>query len=188
MIISYREFTKTLEDIYNTTLLVCIILYIRFYSFMVRCFVGFGEHIHNFMDMMDRYRVIHDSDDVPYLERYYLFIKDRDKFPFNIFVHKFLKSDPDDLHDHPWPYVTIILKGGYWEYTYNSAGDITKTWKGAGSILFRKARSVHRIEIKKNISTWTLFIPGPKLREWGFITNSGWINNAEYLKEKKKQK
>jgi len=52
----------------------------------------------------------------PYLERYYVFLKDRKRFPFNVFVHKFLKSDPDDVHDHPWPYATLILKGGYWEW------------------------------------------------------------------------
>jgi hypothetical protein len=53
------------------------------------------------------------QNDEPYLERYYLFLKDRKRFPFNVFLHKFLKSDPDDVHDHPWPYATIILKGGY---------------------------------------------------------------------------
>ena len=31
-----------------------------------------------------------------------IYFKDRKDFPFNIFLHKFLKSDPDDLHDHPW--------------------------------------------------------------------------------------
>ena len=40
-------------------------------------------------------------------------------FPFNILVHKILKSDLGDLHDHYWSYVTIILKGGYWETTEN---------------------------------------------------------------------
>ena len=65
-----------------------------------------------------RHRVIMDRvNGEPYLERYYVFLKDRNRFPFNIFVHKFLKSDPDDVHDHPWPYFTIILKGGYYEWT-----------------------------------------------------------------------
>ncbi len=40
-----------------------------------------------------RYRVIMDRvDNEPYLERYYVFLRDRERFPFNIFVHKFLKS------------------------------------------------------------------------------------------------
>jgi hypothetical protein len=58
-----------------------------------------------------RYRIIMDRvDNQPYLERYYVFLKDRERFPFNIFVHKFLKSDTEDVHDHPWPFFTIFLK------------------------------------------------------------------------------
>ena len=65
------------------------------------------------MIWLGRYRIINDRQTKePYLERYYLFLKDRNKFPFNIFLHKFLKSDPDQLHDHPWNYSTFIIKGG----------------------------------------------------------------------------
>ena len=63
------------------------------------------------MEYLGRRRVINDREDnEPYLERYYIFLKDRKTFPFNIFIHRFLKSDPDDLHDHPWEFRTIILK------------------------------------------------------------------------------
>jgi hypothetical protein len=69
------------------------------------------------MEYLGRRRIINDREDnEPYLERYYVFLKDRNNFPFNIFIHKFLKSDPDDLHDHPWEFRTFILAGGYWEY------------------------------------------------------------------------
>ena len=51
-----------------------------------------GQQTHNFMDYLGRYRLINDrSDQKPYLERYYLFLKDRKNFPFNIFLHKFFK-------------------------------------------------------------------------------------------------
>lgn len=71
------------------------------------------------LEKIGRKRIVYDRvSEEPYLERYYLFLKDRgEKFPFNIFLHKFLKSDPDDVHDHPWSYFTIILKGGYYEWT-----------------------------------------------------------------------
>ena len=77
------------------------------------------------LDRLGRKRVILDREsNEPYLERYYLFLKDRKLFPFNVFLHKFLKSDPDDVHDHPWPYATLILKGGYWEWVpqFNDKG------------------------------------------------------------------
>ena len=134
------------------------------------------------MSYFGRHRIINDRiDKEPYLERYYLFLKDREDFPFNIFLHKFLKSDPDDLHDHPWSYRTLILTGGYWEYT--EAG---KFWRGPLSYRYAEANSFHRIELDKDKPyCWTLFIPGKKIREWGFKTNDGWIHNDKYLEKKK---
>jgi hypothetical protein len=33
-------------------------------------------------------------------------------------LHHILRSDDDrDLHDHPWSFLSIVLKGGYWEHT-----------------------------------------------------------------------
>jgi len=157
-----------------------------------------GPYIHNIMNKLGRYRIINDRQDKePYLERYYLFLKNRERFPFNIFIHKFLKSDPDDLHDHPWSYCTIILSGGYWEHTPEiidrDTGEIKttkKTWWGPGSIRFSRPQQRHRIELDadllaKNQATWTLFFPGTKTREWGFWTQNGWIKNEEYLENKK---
>lgn len=77
------------------------------------------------LERLGRKRIITDRlNNEPYLERYYLFLKERERFPFNVFLHKFLKGDPDDVHDHPWPYATLILKGGYYEWIpeFNSAG------------------------------------------------------------------
>ena len=49
----------------------------------------------------------------PFMIRYYVLFRKRPKwFPFNILVHKILKEDRGDLHDHYWSYITIILKGG----------------------------------------------------------------------------
>jgi hypothetical protein len=133
-------------------------------------------------DATGRHRIINDRlDKEPYLERYYLFLKDRGNFPFNIFVHKFLKSDPDELHDHPWSYFTFMLKGGYWEHTIHG-----KKWCGPFSYRYNAANTLHRIELDKDVKEcWTLFIPGRKKREWGFETDTGWVNNEEYLVSKK---
>ena len=73
---------------------------------------------HRIMDYLGRYRLIMDrTGNKPYLARYYLFLMNRSRFPFNIFLHKFLLSDPYDLHDHPWAYISIPLWPGYWEHT-----------------------------------------------------------------------
>ena len=147
----------------------------------------------NQLDRVGRKRIVLDrSSNEPYLERYYVFLKDREKFPFNIFIHKFLKSDPDDVHDHPWPYATLILKGGYWEWIpkFNDRGEKVSElakWRGPGHFRTCKATSYHRIELDPDIECWTLFMPGPQKREWGFLKNNKWIHNEKYIEEKKKK-
>ena len=147
----------------------------------------------DFLERLERKRIIMDRvNDQPYLERYYVFLKDRDWFPFNIFIHKFLKSDPDDVHDHPWPYATLILKGGYYEWTPQfdeqgrKFGEICK-WRGPGHFRICRANSYHRIELDPSVTAWTLFMPGPKKRDWGFLVNNKWIQHEQYLKERYEQ-
>jgi hypothetical protein len=144
----------------------------------------------NWLERHDRKRIVMDRvNNEPYLERYYVFLKDRKSFPFNVFLHRFLKSDPDDVHDHPWPYATLILKGGYWEWqpVFNSKGEKigeTSTWRGAGHFRTCSSSSYHRIELDPSIECWTLFMPGPQQREWGFLTRRGWIQHEQYLEER----
>jgi hypothetical protein len=145
----------------------------------------------NTLERLGRKRIVMDrQSNEPYLERYYIFLKDRKHFPFNVFIHKFLKSDPDDVHDHPWPYATLILKGGYWEWIpqFNSKGEkfseIAK-WRGPGHFRTCSANSYHRIELDPSVECWTMFMPGPQKREWGFLVNNNWIHNEEYLESKK---
>jgi len=141
-----------------------------------------------FMQKLGRHRVIMDrQDDEPYLERYYLFLKDRKRFPFNIFVHKFLKGDPDHLHDHPWPYFTLILRGGYWETTPEG-----RFWRAPGHFRICRPTSLHRIELEPGVTAWTLFMPGPKVREWGFVLDldhpeMSWRPHYKYLKHSEEQ-
>ena len=143
------------------------------------------------LERMGRKRIVLDRvSDEPYLERYYLFLKERSGFPFNIFLHKFLKSDPDDVHDHPWPYATLILKGGYWEWIpeFNAAGEKigeVRKWRGPGHFRISSATSYHRVELGNDVECWTLFMPGPKQREWGFLVQDQWVQWEQYLKQRK---
>jgi len=159
------------------------------------------------MDLLGRRRIILDLfNDEPILERYYIFMKDRsDTFKFNIFIHKFLKSDPDDLHNHPWGYFTLIICGGYWEYMYEDgpsyactpdgvpipAGDterkIIKKWRAPGFYQSVPANHTHRIELDPTKpNCWTLFIPRLRVQQWGFYKDDMWIESDKYLEERKK--
>lgn len=152
------------------------------------------QWILNWLEQHGRKRIVMDRiNDKPYLERYYLFLKDRTWFPFNIFLHKFLRSDPDDVHDHPWPYATLILKGGYYEWIpkFNSQGTKigeTRHWRGAGHFRVCRSNSFHRIELEEGVECWTLFIPGPQRRDWGFLVKNKWVQHEQYLSERAQTK
>lgn len=148
---------------------------------------------HKIMNKLGRYRLIPDRrTGADYMHRYYLFLKDRKWFPFNFTLHKIVKSDDPIFHDHPWPYMTIILKGGYWEHTpvFNNDGKILtefQVWRGPGSIILRGAKEFHWLELdeEKGPAT-TLFFMGPQLRDWGFLINKTktkqqWIQHENYL-------
>lgn len=144
------------------------------------------------LERFDRKRIVMDRvNNEPYLERYYLFLKDRKRFPFNVFLHKFLKSDPDDVHDHPWPYFTLILRGGYWEWIpqFNSKGEKfgeISVWRGPGHFRICKATSYHRIELDPTVTCWTLFCPGPQQKDWGFLSKGSWVQWEQYLASRAK--
>jgi hypothetical protein len=110
----------------------------------------------------------------PYLLRWWII--PRNRF-FNIYLHRFLRSDDDRaLHDHPWCNVSILLNGTYHEYTPDDV------WiRRQGEILFRRPTARHRVELireykysvhdrshSRELPALTLFITGPKVREWGF--------------------
>ena len=136
-----------------------------------------------FLEKRGRKRVILDrQSSEPYLTRYYLLFKDRPSwFPFNVFIHNFHKGDPDDLHDHPWPYFTFILRGGYYEHTPKG-----RYWRGRFHCRLALSTSLHRIELRPDCDTWTLFIPGLKVRDWGFVDKGTWKQHEQYLTEKYK--
>lgn len=146
--------------------------------------MGLINWVENWAKRNNRHSVIYDRlSNKPYLERNYLLLRDREKFPFNIFLHKFLASDLDDLHDHPWSYTTIILKGGYWEHTPEG-----KFWRGPGHFRRCNSESLHRIELDSNVKEcYTLFIPGKQKRDWGFVKDGEWIYWQTYLDNKLKE-
>lgn len=127
------------------------------------------------------------GEDRPYLQRWYItrwsnwergteprnWIEAVTRHLPNIYVHRFLRSDDDRaLHDHPWWNASILLLGRYREHTIAAGGVHHVTTRIAGECNLRPARSAHRIEI--DAPCLTLFITGPKVREWGFHCPQGW--------------
>ena len=128
---------------------------------------------HNFPPSM----IIGGADD-PYLLRWYLI--PRNRF-FNVYLHEFHRSDDDRaLHDHPWCSMSLVLTTGYWEHLEDAV-----IWRWAGSVLFRSATLAHRIALGAKYHgeglPLTIFITGPKIRDWGFHCPKGWIPWWEFV-------
>jgi hypothetical protein len=72
-----------------------------------------------------------------YLIRYYVI---KSKY-FNFFIHQFLRSDRDDLHDHPWDFCTYLVRGAYTEKKFNPQTkevELTRRQSGANSLIFTR--------------------------------------------------
>lgn len=118
----------------------------------------------------------------PYLLRW--FVIPRNKV-FNVYLHCILRSDDDRaLHDHPWWNLSIILSGSYREVMPDFTGAPTIFTRIAdlatrsrvlrpGSVRLRAPSDSHRLEVVDG-PVWTLFITGPRVREWGFHCPQGW--------------
>ena len=106
----------------------------------------------------------------PYLIRWHI------KLPLGraIYLHKLCMSDPDrDLHDHPWNFISILVRGTYREIT--PAGE-----RQVRLFNVHKATDPHRVKLEKPV--YTILLRGKRRREFGFHTEEGWMHWREYNK------
>jgi hypothetical protein len=136
--------------------------------------------------------------------RLYAWITDR----VAIRVHHILRSDREAaLHDHPFSYVTLILRGGYWEVVesrdqqpgavrlaesalpwldarhgnkWRVEGGRVATFHGAGTVLWRPTTIRHKLVLPHGRTAVTLFIVGPRRQTWGFYTSEGKVPGKLY--------
>lgn len=117
----------------------------------------------------------------PYLLRWWII--PRNRF-FNVYLHCFQRSDDDRaLHSHPYLFnCSVLLRGQYREWVFaplTVEGEFYGVEpsplhdRKAPTIAPRWGKSPHRIELTAG-PCWTLFITGPRVREWGFYCPQGW--------------
>jgi len=117
--------------------------------------------------------------DDPYLLRWYVIPRNP---VCNIYVHMFLRSDDDWAHhDHPWVFnVSFLLFGLYDELRVRLGGVEQRTRRVAGDWKLRVGPAPHRLELVDNQPCWTLFITGPRYRNWGFHCPTRWIRWQDF--------
>lgn len=109
--------------------------------------------------------------DCPYAERWVL-----DLGAFSIRLHHFLHSDDDRaFHDHPWWFVTLVLRGSYIDRS--PAGDDVLR---AGSVRYRPALHRHTVVTE---GVWTVLVTGPQERVWGFWPEGKFRRSSRYFRK-----
>jgi hypothetical protein len=110
---------------------------------------------------------------------------------FSIMLHRHVGPDPGRaLHDHPWTFWSLILRGGYTEersWVMKSFFERkrlcgpahTRTWR-AGSLHKVGLYDAHRITRLSRVPTWTLIFTGPIKQKWGFYPNGQFVRHESY--------
>lgn len=109
----------------------------------------------------------------------------------NIYLHKFQHDDEDRaLHDHPWWFVSILLRGRYSEVVFVPGYEplVQYIHRRAPSIAFRPAVHKHRVTLPHNTNgtlhpAWTVVITGKVTRVWGFWCPQGWVKWSDFLQK-----
>lgn len=98
----------------------------------------------------------------PYLYRWTFIF-----FNFSIRLHHWIRSDDKrHFHDHPFNFISIILKNHY--VNVSPSGRVKVK---AGSFWYSDGHNIHYLDIPRG-GAWTLLFCGRPYKKWGFYVNN----------------
>lgn len=98
----------------------------------------------------------------------------------SLFVHFIYKEDKDKyLHNHPWNYVGLVLKGSYTEET-----ELGTRQAKLGTVSFGNRKFFHKILKINDGPVVTLFFVYGKYIDWGYKSENGFVESKDYRKSK----
>jgi hypothetical protein len=129
----------------------------------------------------------------PYMKRWWLLFDRNSIFTnlFNAYLHEFVRDDDDRaLHDHPYWSISISLGRIFHHETarhFSYVDEIYRDENGVdvrrmvlpGSVVIRSGKFAHRMVVPQQ-GYFTIFITGPRFREWGFLCPNGWKSWKEF--------
>lgn len=111
---------------------------------------------------------------------------------FGIFLHDIYEPDADrDPHNHPWPFISILLRGSYTERVYPLPGDMNpRMWRYFRTHKHRRfsahrmgRKSAHRITHLRG-KVKTLIFTGKRAPEgWGFFIDGVYFPWQDYERD-----
>ena len=103
---------------------------------------------------------------------------------FSVCLHRFMAPDESECaHDHPWPFVSLVLLGGYVEEVRpdGDSAAAARVRRGWLSLASRGSTHCHRVVACRPGWTWTLVLTGPRRRSWGCRTRAGaWVPEERF--------
>jgi len=103
---------------------------------------------------------------------------------FKINLHGIYHHDEDKhLHNHPWNFLNIILKGYYVEELEGKL-----SFRYPGQVAKRTKNQFHKIESLLSKSVYTLNIMWGKEEVWGYRVDGKFVDHETYRQLKRKNK
>ncbi len=99
---------------------------------------------------------------------------------FAVCLHWLHKPDPEPFHhDHPVSFLSVILWGAYSEIRNGKF-----KFRHYFNYMNASPNDRHTI-VAVSPNTLTLAFMGPKVRDWGFHTDKGWVHWKDYYQTRK---
>lgn len=135
-----------------------------------------------------------------YMEREWLIEKSKENPAAR--VHRIHRSDLDRAaHNHPWNHFSVILEYGYYELVPSLNGKenlavmpphlrdqvsaiepLMAIERKPGDVIFRTPNMRHKLIVRApSLKPLTLFVTAKKSQEWGFFTETGFVEHTVYL-------
>lgn len=146
------------------------------------------------------FEVVRGDDRQVYLRRWWVIPRNN---RFNVYLHNMLLSDDPILHDHMYWSLSLVLTDGIRErwveepkkireqagryldehevlsYRMEALANIREF--RAGDLVLRSANMAHQLIIGEGKNAWTLFITGPRIKDWGFWCPRGKRHWEDYV-------
>lgn len=89
--------------------------------------------------------------------------------------HWYSSDDVRAYHDHPWWFLTLVLRGGYTDLS-----DAGRERMTPGTVRYRPAEHRHTVLVDSG-GCWTLMLTGPMVRKWGFWPGGRFMKSNKYF-------
>jgi hypothetical protein len=94
-----------------------------------------------------------------------------------LYLHRFILDDPEEPHNHPRVFISLLFRGSYREEIFYPEGH--KETRQFKAPYLRRFSPEHAHRISRCNGAWSLVLVGKRQQDWGFRSGSRWISPEE---------